>query len=629
MAAPSPDLVFTQTPLAGTPTPLVFGDADFTAPSVAVDIAVTLGGVSVAGLVVIPVRVSIAVTLGGVSAAAAVVYDNRVTRYRDQRAAVPHQTGLPFRLDESDAWQTSLNKLGGKEMPWDKAARRLPGTASPYQSSQPMRSLADAAWELAQHVIARAASGMQTGVAHEIKSLQPWQLGDQRRTQAASGMQTGIFRLLQEASCWQPASSVRRLYLGRSGASQRLSRRTAAAPWQTAGWPHAGKEQWPPVTPGQPPAFDWDANLLFACPFIEGTPAPLLFGEVCGSPSAPGETIIVPVRRVYMVINDARLRRVDGNIPLPVVGMQLTIDVDSWVWGFTATLPGNTLANLEPAGSGAPVEVEATINGVAYRALVESISRERSFASSELRVQGRGKTALLDAPYAPSSNFTNSVNRTAQQIMGDVLTLNGVPMGWSVAWGLEDWLVPANVFSQQGSYIAALNAIAQAAGGYIQPHASLQSLSVLPRYPTAPWTWASVTPDYELPVDVTTRESIDWVEKPRYNRVYVSGQQSGVLGQVTRGGTAGDLLAPMVTDPLITNAIAARQRGLSILSDTGRQANVSLRMPVLAETGIITPGKFVRYVDGGETRMGLVRSVSVDAGMPEVWQTIGVETHVA
>lgn len=143
------------------------------------------------------------------------------------------------------------------------------------------------------------------------------------------------------------------------------------------------------------------------------------------------------------------------------------------------------------------------------------------------------------------------------------------------------------------------------------------------------WNWGTVTPDFVLPSDVTSREGVEDVRLPRYNRVFVSGQAQGILGQVTRAGTDGSIEAPMVTDALITHADAARQRGLAILGDTGNQALLSLRLPVLPETGIITPGKFVQYVDEGVTRIGIVRGTSVDVGMPEIWQTIGVETHVS
>lgn len=100
-----------------------------------------------------------------------------------------------------------------------------------------------------------------------------------------------------------------------------------------------------------------------------------------------------------------------------------------------------------------------------------------------------------------------------------------------------------------------------------------------------------------------------------------------MLAQVTRAGTAGDVLAPMVVDALITEAAAARQRGVAVLADTGRQMELSLRLPVLAETGIIAPGAFVAYRDGGLTRRGLVRSTQVQVGLPEVWQSLGVQAY--
>lgn len=340
------------------------------------------------------------------------------------------------------------------------------------------------------------------------------------------------------------------------------------------------------------------------------------------------DTVFVPIKRIYMVLNSAYLTRVDGSILLPTFSMSLSLDVDSWTWGFSATLPGSALSDLEPSSLGAPVEVEAMINGVAYRALVESIGRSREFGKSDIRVQGRGRTALLDNPYAPVQSFTNTEARTAQQLMADVLTESGVPLDWTVDWGLTDWLVPTGVFVHQGTRMSALTAIAGSVGAHIIPHASNQSFRVANRYPTTPWSWSTQTPDFELPAEVTTREGIEWAEKARYNRVFVSGVQQGVVGQVTRTGTAGDLVAPLVTDPLITTADAARQRGMSVLGNTGRIANVSLRLPVLEETGIIAPGKFVRYVDGATTRTGIVRSVGVEIGLPEIWQTIGVETHV-
>lgn len=390
-------------------------------------------------------------------------------------------------------------------------------------------------------------------------------------------------------------------------------------------------QSYPPVKPPPQPGFtcyDPNGDLLFETPWSGDTHLVFLCADGTlppPPPPGPGETIIVPVKRVYIVLNTTTLRRVSDNAMVPTISMSLSLDVDSWAWSFSANLPGAAQSLVEPTTG--PVELKAMVNGTEFRVLAESVSRERVFGQTSIRVSGRGRNAVLDAPYVPSLTFGNTNSRTAQQLMGDVLTFNGVPLGWAVNWELTDWVVPAGVFNHQGSYISALNAIVGAAGGYLLPHPSAMSFTVKHRYPTAPWNWASVTPDFELPAAVTTRESLEWREKPVYNRVYVSGQQNGILGRVTRATTDGALLAPMVVDPLVTAVDAARQRGRAILSDTGRQIGVGLRLPVLAETGVIQPGAFVEYVDGGTTRLGLVRGTSLEIDHPEVWQTLEVETH--
>jgi hypothetical protein len=87
------------------------------------------------------------------------------------------------------------------------------------------------------------------------------------------------------------------------------------------------------------------------------------------------------------------------------------------------------------------------------------------------------------------------------------------------------------------------------------------------------------------------------------------------------------LAAPLITDPLCTHVLAARQRALPVLADTGKQVAQTVSMPVLAESGIILPGTLARIVDGSSSRVGLVRGVSVVCGRPKVRQTLEIETH--
>lgn len=359
------------------------------------------------------------------------------------------------------------------------------------------------------------------------------------------------------------------------------------------------------------------SNLLFVCDRHD-PPGP-----------EPSDPIVVPVQEVYLTINSAVLIRLDNGHIIPTTAMSLSLDTDSWTWSWSASVPGAALASVQHNVHGDPVVVQAIINGTPFNLLVERIGRDRSFNSSQLRVQGRGLAAELDSPYAPELGFNNTQPRTARQLLDDILTYNGVPLDWSVSqFDPIDWTVPAGVFSHTGSYVSALNTVVGSVGAYLQPHNTDRTLSVKMRYPTPAWEWATAAHQYELPAAVTTQEGFDWQDKAVYNRVFVNGQQGGVLGQYTRAGTAGDLLAPSVVDPLITHADAARQRGRTILSDTGRVAMVSLRLPVLASTGIIKPSNVVHYKEGGNTHVGMTRAVSVDVSMPTIYQTLTVETHL-
>lgn len=352
-------------------------------------------------------------------------------------------------------------------------------------------------------------------------------------------------------------------------------------------------------------------------------------------PGGPGDDtpIIVPVREVYVVLNNCFLRRVDGNVFLPTFGMSLSLDCDSWTWSFSASLPISAFDDVRPDSDGTPIEVETSINGVPYRWLVEERSRDRRFAETRFSISGRGISARLASPGAPVLNFGNEEARTGQQLMDDVLTLNGVPLGWDVEWNIDDWNQPANLWTKQGTYAEALTEIAEAVGAYVQPTRTTQGLRVLPRYPLLPRDWPTVTGYLQLPEDAITVESTAWEQKPRYNGVYVSGTTGGLVGRVKITGTDGLMLAPDVSSPLIGDATAARMRGQRVLGETGHIATYGLRTAVGLRDednqpiGVVVPGRFIRYIENGVPKIGLSRAVKVDVDSVEVWQTISVEVH--
>ncbi len=546
------------------------------------------------------------------------------------------------------AWQAGTTAAAGVEQPTRGNVPAAAGNASAWRSAKPAGApfrhvlpntmqRARTARTVPSERAARVPAGdrratwayLQRGQRPEVLSI--FRRAVARRTSGSDAWQQPQRSRTRVASMFGEALAMGLQFRDHAQVAKPMPVRHGD-PWQEAIRPPSGVylrptgPVEPPVDPCYLPPAGGAVGLLFSAPWAAGAGLVYLCDRHGGTEPPPA-TVVVPVKRVYMVLNNTTLRRVSDNALIPCLQMGLTIDAESWTWGFSASVPAEAQQYVESL-DGDPVDLIANINGTAYRVLAEGISRERTFGKSSIRVAGRGRAAVLDAPYAPAISFANTEQRTAQQLMTDVLTSNGASLGWGIDWGLTDWLVPAGVFSHQGSYISAVTAIATAAGGYVQPHATDRTLRILPRYAAAPWNWASLTPDYELPSSIATREAVTWTKKPDYNRVFLSGQQSGLLGQITRAGTAGDVLAPMVTDALLTDPAALSQRGLAILGDTGRQMDLSLRMPVLSQTGLILPGKFVRYVDGPEARLGVVRSTSVDlSGTAQVWQTIGVETH--
>jgi hypothetical protein len=362
------------------------------------------------------------------------------------------------------------------------------------------------------------------------------------------------------------------------------------------------------------------SNLRIACPLPNTT----LRIAIIQCPTIT----IVPIQRVYTVQNTFSLVRVSDNEEISCVNFSASLDAGSWSWSWSASVDPTQLERVFTDAINEPIEVQATLNGTNLRLVIESISRERSFGDVSVKASGRGRTAWLAAPYSPILTFANTQDTTAQQITNQVLMFNGVSIGWSVNWGLTDWLVRAGAWSQYSTYIEALVKIADAGGGYIQPHDTDKTIKFLPYYPTAPWHWNAVTPDLILPESAISVEGITWSSKMIYDNVYIVGSaKGGRVDRVMRTGMGAQNPAPTVQDNLACDPIMSRQRGIRVLGDCGMQAMVTLKLPILPSTGIIRPGTMTSYVTGGTSRIGIVRSVKIDYDFPEAWQNIEIESN--
>ena len=336
-------------------------------------------------------------------------------------------------------------------------------------------------------------------------------------------------------------------------------------------------------------------------------------------------------------MNSISLKRVSDNVPIDILGASVGIDNNSWCWSFGASIPYHHLDRVEPTSAG-PVEVELEINGIVWRFLVEEYDEKKQFGKTDISIKGRSVTAYLESPYAPVRSFTQSTSLTSRQFAEAELTRAGLITGFTLDWQLIDalgWQMPANTWSYSDlTPIQVIQAIAQGAGGFVNSHPADKTLLVLPEYPEAPWDWASAAIAKSIPKTLIKNQNLRWTEKPLYNGVYVSGENTGVTDFIKRTGTDGAFQAPMFVSPMISDHAASRNKGKAILSAGGKQAQVGLELPMEPALGLLTPGMLIEVTNGGygteSAWRGLVRSTAISAAWGNgltVSQSIDLERH--
>lgn len=429
---------------------------------------------------------------------------------------------------------------------------------------------------------------------------------------------------------WQPSQRMAVIITDRYQA-QRMASRSIVAMWQRA---RAVPHVWPrpatpdiPVSPGTriyiPPVGSAVA-LNFECALESH------IGGVALSFRARQCTPRPAILKVYLIMTDISLVRLPDRVPVPISSVQVRTDADSWCWDFSATVTSRAALDLVRPDAG-PVAVEASINGHTFTAMVESWRESRSHGKSGYTITGRSLSAELAAPYAATSSYTETADRTAHQL-ADAAMLN---TGFTVDWSTVDWLVTAGAYSyRDASPMAAIQQVAEAVGAIVQTSRNTQHIAISPRYPTSPWGWAAATPVVVVTDDLCRSLGTNWQTRPAFDGVYVSGTTQGVVALVKRTGTAGANLAPMITDPLITHADAARERGRNTLSAAGKWSVTTIDFPLLPTgqaPGLLAVGDLIEVFDGYDLYRAQVRSVGINAqrgnGSISVVQSVEVERY--
>lgn len=410
---------------------------------------------------------------------------------------------------------------------------------------------------------------------------------------------------------------------------------SAAFPWRD-GYNHPWVFGWSAIPdPPQPPITPGPVYLRFRCPPQPGPFYQLRFGVSDCWWLHP--VIIYDIEGTLIVQNNLSVTRLSDGTPIDVISLSMSLDTGSWSWGFTLQLDGPAALDAVTPIGGDPVAVSINLNGYLWTMLVESFGRNRVFGKIAYTATGRSLAAQFADPVSAIRTYTEDSVRTADQLIRQEVSRDDPGAAWSVVYysnSIRDlsalmgtWTVPAGAFSYQNK--SAIDAIAQvvsAIGARVYSDRADYILRIAPNYTYSPWEWATAAPDVTINQSAVSAIQTDLKPKPIYTQVLVAGQAGGVGVNAQRSGSASWISAPMVTDPLITHTVAATERARIILSDVGKQATVSLTLPLTADFGVIEPGRLVEIQEESTWR-GLVTGVTVTAKFPEVTQTIEVERH--
>lgn len=628
-------LIFSQPPVP-TPGPvrLVFGDDD--APPAIPDVTLHGGG-RITGLRLhIGLRTGVRVVGGG-----------RITGMRLHIAAkYDINVSRPMVGGAHTRWQDAAPRSHAARSTWQQSAPLPVGTRSHWQDAAALVARLRARWQDTQQLQRAARNAFEQALRLSITPTRSgFQEAERLHTNARAGFQEAIrlpaapLRVRFEETLrdrqarvgvhFEVATHLAVPVASGMGIAVRLPRSWGGR-FQQAWPPRPGQWQRPvPPGTGDPcylPALP--VHLVFADPFDESLPARLVF--VCErhgpEPEPKPPQYVIPLLRVYMTVHNISAVLLPSLERVQLRGISIASNDDGFGWSLAASGPVDLFEQLAPVG-GLPARVRVTMDGIDWVFAIDPPERSRKFGDRSVSVRGSSVTSLLAAPHMPVSTWGNpNAAYTAQQLVAQALEFTGV----TIDWGLTDWLVPAGAWSFSGAPLAVAMRIAEAAGAVVRSHRTEAQLQFAPRYPLMPWEWADAAINVRMPGQIITTDNLQHVSNPAWDAVYVVGEAQGLKGHIVRAGTAGVVLAPQVTDALVTHADAARQRGRSVLGHAGKRLTHSMTVPLLTggtNPGLILPGYLIEVVEPSETWRGLVRGITVSESMPTVRQSITVERN--
>lgn len=329
------------------------------------------------------------------------------------------------------------------------------------------------------------------------------------------------------------------------------------------------------------------------------------------------------VERYYSVHNTASFTV--NSVDIPVTSLSISAGIDAFTYSFSASIP--TIDGISiGVGNTAIIELNSTL----FYGIIESISQSYSFGSRSLSVSGRSLNCVLTAPWTtPIARYQNAFPYSAITIANNLVTniickrYSANPLSFTVQFhpnyaNLQDnWTIPEGEFNFENKTAHdALNEIAQACGGVIKPSFNSNELTIIKKYPLAPWKWhlddwgsaqkITLSPDSIVDVNTSFEESVD---PNKTILAGILGEGLIYIGKIT--GTDGLECQGVSVNRLFTSAAVMREYAIkriaSEMSMYKRSINTFYAPP---DIPLLWPGQLIEI--SGLFR-GLITSMKLDA----------------
>ena len=325
---------------------------------------------------------------------------------------------------------------------------------------------------------------------------------------------------------------------------------------------------------------------------------------------------------IYIVDNNGNKQAIHP------VNASIKFDIDSFVWSFTGQLLGSD--NLALLTHRANFEINVNEHQLYFT--LREFSKVNTFAKDAYSFTCVTNSQWLGQPYATLHTGVVDSPIGAWQLVADKFESENFSIDRTLT---PEWVLAAESFSYLNkSAIEIALQVAAASGAILQPDKTDDVIHVQPRYKVSPQNWNNLTDDecdHVISADYIDTQSSSDNTTPQLNYALISGETHGVITEVVRAGTAGDVRATDVLSSLSQDHNVNAELARNLMADSGEQEVLGISVPLLtpeSSFGLVLPGDIVRVVYPDSTITGLCISNSVPLqSITSVKQGISLELN--